>query len=391
MPPGINIWLLLLNKLKTVNRHHLNALAAVPAGKSAIVFRTLYLVQYIGWHLCFGWIHTWKAMRYLAKTDKKNDHRLSFAHIGLMLKFIWLYHIPLIGILQYRLLDYPEQVLDHIYIHEISKWHFSMARDITNHETRFMSDKHYFSEVCDRALISAIKTIAIIPRGRVKIDLLTLLAKRQNLFFKPPSENRSTNCFHLYLKGSTVTLREMNRKEEYTVLEEIEAMLINVNSKHPILVQPLLQNIPQWDELSRSEELITMRIITELYKQEIVVLSSVLEIPIEDGGKYYDVIPINPLDGTIHHKSFNTRPIGVVNDRQQALLTKIAGTKVPFWSTLIDQLYKAHEQCPNIRMVGWDACMTEDGPVIIEGNFGWGTHSLTANELAVKKLMDIEI
>ena len=54
-------------------------------------------------------------------------------------------------------------------------------------------------------------------------------------------------------------------------------------------------------------------------------------------------------------------------------------------------LHRAHSLVPSIRTVGWDLALIERGPVLIEGNFGWNTKTLTDNELKSKALRDIEL
>jgi len=71
-------------------------------------------------------------------------------------------------------------------------------------------------------------------------------------------------------------------------------------------------------------------------------------------------------------------------------MEKLQGRSIPFWSQLCKYIFKAHDVCPNIRTIGWDIAITDEGPVLIEGNLGWGTHSLTMNPLGTP-LQDIKI
>lgn len=390
-PPGINFWILWLHADSVKCRHHMRALVAVPHGKSKFLRGSYYIAQYIAWIIFFAWQHSWRAIRYLAKKEKKrNAHVLSMSYLRMMLNYIWIYHIPLPSILRYQLLERPEQVLDHIYIHEIPKWQHALSNTIGRQESRLLTDKDYFSKKCERQQIAAIKTLGVIAIGEIDAKLSWIFQQEQSIFIKPPSANRSEDCFHLFIKDGRVVLRAMNRQEEYIDRNQIISHLTAANKKHPLITQPLLTNMAIWDDLSPSDELITMRIITEYYLQEVVVISGVIEIPKEDGGRYYDVIPINPINGMIHDRYFKHIQESI-DEHQQALLTKLAGTTVPLWTDLVCDLHKAHQLCPNIHLVGWDAAITPDGPVIIEGNFGWGTHSFTLNELAIKKLKDIII
>lgn len=44
------------------------------------------------------------------------------------------------------------------------------------------------------------------------------------------------------------------------------------------------------------------------------------------------------------------------------------GYRIPNWSILIEETIKAAERLPNLRLVGWDVAITQDGIALIEGN-----------------------
>jgi hypothetical protein len=44
------------------------------------------------------------------------------------------------------------------------------------------------------------------------------------------------------------------------------------------------------------------------------------------------------------------------------------GFKVPNWHIAIDSVIKAAEKLPQCRLIGWDVAITENGPLLIEGN-----------------------
>ncbi len=47
------------------------------------------------------------------------------------------------------------------------------------------------------------------------------------------------------------------------------------------------------------------------------------------------------------------------------------GFRLPFWSEAME-LVKTGQRCfPNLRTLGWDVALTENGPVIIEANSRW--------------------
>ena len=148
-----------------------------------------------------------------------------------------------------------------------------------------------------------------------------------------------------------------------------------------MIIQPYLQNTPIWQNLSQSTELITLRVITHLYQGAFTISAALIEIPIDDTSRYYDIIPVDPLSGSVQDQVFG--PAGhKPNERQQSLLAKIADKKLPNWEKLHSVVEQAHALCPNVRTVGWDLAITSDGPIIIEGNLGWDTITLSKNPLS---------
>lgn len=50
---------------------------------------------------------------------------------------------------------------------------------------------------------------------------------------------------------------------------------------------------------------------------------------------------------------------------------EFAGTKIPFYEEAIDFVKRLHSYVPQVFSIGWDICITPDGPLVIEGNDGW--------------------
>lgn len=55
-------------------------------------------------------------------------------------------------------------------------------------------------------------------------------------------------------------------------------------------------------------------------------------------------------------------------DEHPITLQKIIGFKVPFYEEACELVKKAAKELPTIKYIGWDIAITDEGPVIIEGN-----------------------
>ena len=51
---------------------------------------------------------------------------------------------------------------------------------------------------------------------------------------------------------------------------------------------------------------------------------------------------------------------------------KIEGFQLPFWNESVELAKKAALLYPQNRSVGWDIAVTDNGPILIEGNHNWG-------------------
>ncbi len=49
----------------------------------------------------------------------------------------------------------------------------------------------------------------------------------------------------------------------------------------------------------------------------------------------------------------------------------ILGFKIPFWNEIINMIKEAALVVPEVRTIGWDVAITNDKPIIIEGNNAW--------------------
>lgn len=52
------------------------------------------------------------------------------------------------------------------------------------------------------------------------------------------------------------------------------------------------------------------------------------------------------------------------------------GWKIPFYEDAVELIKKAHRLFPLLQTIGWDVAITEDGPVLVEGNHDWDIEML---------------
>lgn len=79
--------------------------------------------------------------------------------------------------------------------------------------------------------------------------------------------------------------------------------------------------------------------------------------------------PVDPETGKIKypaHSGDTTK--GIIYEEHPDTKVHIQGYQLPFIKEAVDMCLKAAMVVPQVRYVGWDVALTENGPVIIEGN-----------------------
>ncbi|MDD2229555.1 MAG: sugar-transfer associated ATP-grasp domain-containing protein, partial [Candidatus Cloacimonetes bacterium] len=55
---------------------------------------------------------------------------------------------------------------------------------------------------------------------------------------------------------------------------------------------------------------------------------------------------------------------------------RITGAQLPYWKETLELISSVSEIVPGIKSVGWDVAITENGPLLVEGNVPWGIFGL---------------
>jgi hypothetical protein len=98
--------------------------------------------------------------------------------------------------------------------------------------------------------------------------------------------------------------------------------------------------------------------------------------------------PVDLARGTLGAARQKSRPFVPINVHPDGG-HPIEGSTVPFWKAALDLAMNAHWEFGEMPSVGWDIAITESGPVLVEGNGGWGvdlaqiTHQRPLGDTAV--------
>ncbi len=69
---------------------------------------------------------------------------------------------------------------------------------------------------------------------------------------------------------------------------------------------------------------------------------------------------------------------------------KIKDEIIPFWNEVIDLVRNAARIIPEVRSIGWDVAILENGPILIEGNSKWNkdTWQIPANQGRLERISE---
>jgi putative polysaccharide biosynthesis protein len=110
--------------------------------------------------------------------------------------------------------------------------------------------------------------------------------------------------------------------------------------------------------------------------EEIESYFATLELPagIDDrsGRPFYVVLVVDPDTGQVwRYPSAHLSAAAV--ERQRSALSQLLTRHVPGWETIRDASALAHRHFPGVHSIAWDWAITAEGPLLLEGNAGWGT------------------
>lgn len=104
------------------------------------------------------------------------------------------------------------------------------------------------------------------------------------------------------------------------------------------------------------------------------ILYTILKIASKD--KYVDNVGSTGMNATVSEEGMlgpgkQLVPDGViVHEKHPVTGHPIAGEKMPYFAEAKALVVKAQSLLPFVRMVGWDVAITDDGPLLFEGNYG---------------------
>jgi hypothetical protein len=149
------------------------------------------------------------------------------------------------------------------------------------------------------------------------------------------------------------------------------------------VVQELIQQHPLLDEIN-PHSLNTVRIITLLTTEnQTEPLAAMLRIssnesPVDNFSTGGIVVGIDMGTGKLNPSGFLKTPYGTIVTSHPVTNIRFCDVQIPYWRELKEVAVRAQKTFCQLKAIGWDFAITQNGPILIEGNIEWGTAGIQA-------------
>ncbi len=302
-----------------------------------------------------------------------------------ILKLALLWSIPPSESYQYRLYREPHKALDYVFLTETQAYHSwrNEALGYTPASSCCLQSKDRLANRLSNEGIPVVKTIAkVAMNDKQTRSLNNFIDENGRVFCKMNSGNQGRGAFAAWraesgLKGHCFS------GEHLVDTAAVEQAWKNLLQLDTVLVQPCLQNHPTLAPLAWNDEIITIRYISQWQKSAVAsaashlsCLCATLEVPAgvnEKNRTCYAILQINPTTGLIESAIKEIWGDNRIRERVSHIesLTKQIG-RLSGWEQVVAHSHKAHSCFPEIKSIAWDWAMSDEGPLLLEGNVGWG-------------------
>ncbi len=377
LPHGVISWRYLLPRQPAAVRIHRQLwLLGRPSRLPLPLFLLLELILWLRWVGYACWRQCWRAVRQRG-ADIRAREGIGMARQLWRLLALGLGHCIPPGEACAFALYRPGTAMavwDHVFVHEASAFHRWRSAGLPDHVTsqELIRDKVRLATELSEYGIPMAPTLVLVPRA-APYDPAPALQTAPRLFCKPRHGSASRDAFVIEQGGSDrqpMIFAVVNGlKMQPATLGALRAAM----AEDDFLVQPLLANHPDLAPLSAGNDAVTVRIITEHDPAGMRCSHAVLEVPGHAAaGGHHTILPIDLAAGTVlpfPAERLSSRG-GAEHD---AIIARIGHRPLPHWEEIRTSALAAHRFLPGLFAIAWDYVVTPAGPVMLEGNSGWGT------------------
>jgi hypothetical protein len=333
---------------------------------------------WLRWVLFGAWLTTFRAVRrqgpFVAATEGISP--LTQARRVLGLSLAWCLRPP--EIYRFRLYADPGKALDFVFSPELPAFHRSRNQPLSGTGgagPARLGDKLAVADLLRDQGLATVTTLASVPRQSAGSSLSESLGDVRRVFCKARHGARGRGAFTAWRTSTGLAGRTLTG-QPLTTTARVEAAWRALLDRDDGLVQPCLANHPALAPLAHESAAITLRCITRQASGRITGLCAMLGIPVPapHGGMTHINLPVD-LDSGCPQPFPAAGQLGREGNRLAAHCWAQWPTAQPLpgWPDLMAGSIQAHRSFPGCWAIAWDWVITPAGPVLLEGNAGWGT------------------
>lgn len=284
-----------------------------------------------------------------------------------LLDMYWLalrYSIPPLEYALYRFNEADRRRDPHAYVYWNDMPGFAAIAARTDADNRDVQDKNRFAEICAANGLPHVQKLASFQGGRQIYPASPFIPDAPALWVKPLGLGARAAGSKWVRDGEAYRDKAGRRITPGLLAEQIR--------REDCIVQRCVENHRRVAPITNGA-LAALRIVTGMNgRSHAEFVASLIALP--QGQSETTIGGINCAierdTGRITHA---LKPIDDPVSRHPDTGASIFGVVLPFWHESVDLVLRAHAGAfPRFAFLGWDVALTEDGPLLLETNSGWG-------------------
>ena len=243
-----------------------------------------------------------------------------------------------------------------------------------------LRDKSLFSIYANYWKFPVVKDLAKIMNSRMTESdyesMEDLLKANPHVFIKPIDGQKGEDVYGVDIIEDKLYLNGRNSS-----MSEFKSIISKVSEDHSVLFQRKVIQHPVIMAL-HERSVNTLRVVTinHLHStdlEDVILVGS--ELRVGCGGNHTDNVSAGGIkigvnnDGTLFEYGFYDKKHGTKTASHPDTGIVFKGYLIPFYKESVQLCKEFHAKLKEIHIIGWDIAITEEGPILIEGNESCGT------------------